>query len=253
MKCKKCGGNLSLEDVVCPYCDELNEHAIQHIRDMNRYKREFQGTKDEVYSVTKRYAGITVRAIIIAVLVVLIVIFGLISERTYTIKRNIMVSNSSRNITEYMQTLDQFLEDRNYNAFHAFCEEHYIHTYDDNYDEYNCLIYATSQYCYIYEEIMEFHNPYDGSSLEDYTTMLSELLEQFYKIWDDENITYYSVGDSEKNRKYALEIQEQIHALLITYCGLTEEDVKELPSMTSARRSLLLEEKMGKVSAFDGE
>ena len=100
MKCEKCGGNLSLEDVVCPHCDTLNEHAVQHIRDMNKYKKDYEGTKQEVYTVTKSYAGISVRIVIIAILVVLIVACSLLSEEFYSMKRKSEQAKSKKNVTE---------------------------------------------------------------------------------------------------------------------------------------------------------
>ena len=39
-------------------------------------------------------------------------------------------------------------------------------------------------------------------------------------------------------------MQEQIHALLMAYCGLTKEEADALPDMSSAERTLLIEEKL---------
>lgn len=45
MKCKYCGGEISLEDVKCPYCGRENEEAVQHIKDMQYYQGEFEKAK----------------------------------------------------------------------------------------------------------------------------------------------------------------------------------------------------------------
>ena len=212
-----------------------------------------KGTQAEVYSVTKKYAGITVRFIIIAVLIILIVLFAFISSNSYSIKRTINGSTSSRNINKYMQTMDDYLMNQDYLAFYAFCEKHYISTYTDNYKDYSCLIYAASRYTFIYENIMKFTKFDDSNSLENQITLISDQLDDFYDIWNDNDTNFYSVGESKKNEKYALEIQEQIHALLVAYCGLTPEDVKELPYMTNAKRSLLIEERMTKEASLNGK
>lgn len=80
MKCESCGGNLTLEDVVCPYCEAVNPHAIEHIRQMKRYQKDYEGTKEQVYDVTKRYVSVSVRIIVIAVLIVLIILCGVLSD-----------------------------------------------------------------------------------------------------------------------------------------------------------------------------
>ncbi len=242
MKCISCGGNLSLEDVVCPYCDALNEHAVDHIREMNRYKREFEGTRQEVYSVTKGYAGISVRAIIGVVLVILIALSAFLVEESYSIKRSIMEGKASRNVEEYKEIMEQYLEDRDYYAFSMFCSEKCIETYDTAYEEYADIIYASNYYRYVYGNIMQLFNPYSDSYYNDTVQRLSEHLDYFYKVWDEEGYNY--VGDSEKDRRVIEEMQEQIHALLVTYCGLTQEDLVTLPGMSRGKRAVLIEERL---------
>ena len=38
MKCKYCGGNLTLEQAYCPHCGRPNEEAAQHVKDMEHYQ-----------------------------------------------------------------------------------------------------------------------------------------------------------------------------------------------------------------------
>lgn len=45
MKCKYCGGNLTLEQAYCPHCGRPNEEAAQHVKDMEHYKSNFEDTK----------------------------------------------------------------------------------------------------------------------------------------------------------------------------------------------------------------
>lgn len=243
MKCEKCGGSLTLEDVVCPHCEALNEHAVEHIREMNRYKSEFEGTREEVYTVTKNFAGITTRIIVIAALVVLIIICGLISGESYSIHGNMAEAKARRNMTETKQTLDNFLADYEYYAFASFCNENRINGYEDGFEEYNSMIYATQKYCYIYDYVMGTLNPYEGMDMQKQATWIAEQLSGFYKVFETSD--YHYVGDSGPDYDNALAMQEQIHALLMAYCNLTKEEAEALPDMTNAERTLLLEERIG--------
>lgn len=244
MKCEKCGGNLTLEDVVCPYCETLNEHAVQHIREMNRYKKDFEGTKKEVYTVTKNYVGITVRVIILAVLVVLTIICGLVREEVYSIRRDFIKADSQGKATEYKEIMEQYLADRDYYAFAVFCEEKCIGSYKDNFEEYRGIIYGANYYSYLYDSIMDYLHPYEGGDTRRPVTQIAEMLNAFYKIFDGKENAYYSISESDRMYEVALEMQEQVHALLITYCGLTTEDIEQLPDMSDAQRALLIEERM---------
>ena len=46
MKCKYCGGNLTLEQAYCPHCGRPNEEAAQHVKDMEHYKSCLLYTSD---------------------------------------------------------------------------------------------------------------------------------------------------------------------------------------------------------------
>jgi len=242
MKCEKCGGNLTLEDVVCPHCEALNEHAVEHIREMNRYKQEFEDTREEVYSVTKSYAGITTRIAVIAVLVILTIVCGFISGEAYSIRGNMLKAEAKKNLKESMETLDYYLETRDYYALAAFSNEKNIRTYEEDFPEYDNLIYAAKQYAFLYDYIMKAAYPYEGADMQNNVKWIAEQLVAFYKIFNEESIYY--VGDSEKDYKHAMQMQEQIYALLMAYCNLTKEDVEALATMTNAERTLLLEERL---------
>ncbi|MBQ7775590.1 MAG: hypothetical protein IJ379_06685 [Lachnospiraceae bacterium] len=242
MKCAKCGGNLTLEDVVCPYCEALNEHAVEHIREMNRYKKDYEGTKQDVYSVTKNYAGITVRIIIIAVLLVLIVICGLLSGEAYSIRRKITVAQ--RNEKECIEIMEQYLADREYYAMAVFCETNSINAYEEGFEEYNSIIYAVRHYRYIYDMVMRTLRPYEGADMQNNIGYIADYMNDFYKIFDENTDAYYYVGDSQESLEAAQGMKEQLEALLMAYCGLTKEDVESLQGMTEAERALLIEERM---------
>ena len=109
MKCENCGGNLSLEDLACPHCGTINRQAQQHARDMRKYHGEFQDTQKAVYAVTKRYAGITTRVVIIAILLIITVIFAIVASESYSIKRNILQKRAERNFEEYSAQMEQYL------------------------------------------------------------------------------------------------------------------------------------------------
>ena len=44
MKCQYCGGDISLEDRICPHCGRLQENAVRHDEEMKRYEAAFEDT-----------------------------------------------------------------------------------------------------------------------------------------------------------------------------------------------------------------
>ena len=84
MKCKYCGGNLTLEQAYCPHCGRPNEEAAQHVKDMEHYKSNFEDTKSDVYEVTEKNTEIMSHMIIITVLVILCVVVFVVSARSWS-------------------------------------------------------------------------------------------------------------------------------------------------------------------------
>lgn len=249
MKCENCGGNLSLEDLNCPYCGTPNKHAQQHVRDMKRYHGEFQSTQKDVYATTKKYTGIMVRAVIIAVLLILCVVFAVVGSQSYSIRRMILERRAERNFTEYSAILDEYLELEDYMAFHAFIEANSIYGYDTDYEKYVPVIRATSQYTYLYEYIMgaytEIQQGADAETIESRVGFLADQLNYFYETLDMEKYDYCDGADSPENRAAFEQMEKNVQALLRTYCGLTKEEAENLKTLSEARRMVLLEERIG--------
>ncbi len=242
MKCENCGGNLTLEDVVCPHCEAINPHAIEHIREMKRYQKDYEGTKDKVYDVTKRYVGVSVRIIAIAVLIVLIILCGVLSGEGYSIHRKMNQSKAVRKQEEYKAVIEEYLENNEYYALYSFLEAHCIEYDTEGYEEYRTISRAVTQYVFLYGDIIRVIYPYSEESLKTYPSRIEGDLASFYKLYDEEN--YINIFDNTLHKDEVLEIEAQMNALLVAYCGLTMEEAEGLKNMTQAQRMSLLEERI---------
>ena len=102
MKCKYCGGNLTLEQAYCPHCGRPNEEAAQHVKDMEHYKSNFEDTKSDVYEVTEKNTEIMSHMIIITVLVILCVVVFVVSARSWSIHRGLLQFDAGIRQGSYM-------------------------------------------------------------------------------------------------------------------------------------------------------
>ncbi len=249
MKCENCGGNLSLEELVCPHCGTINKHAQQHVHDMNRFKGDYEDTKSNVYKVTRNYAGITVRAAIIAGLVILTVVFGVIASESYSIHRAIKEGRAERNVKATCAILDGYLEEEDYLGFSTYVYVNCIDTYDSSFEKYAPIERAASQYSYAYQYLMQLHESLQKNDEYDtperYLEMLCDQLNYFYDGLDLEEYSYYKGAVCEENRQILERMEETLQILLRTYCGLTEEEAASLKSLSTAKRMVLLEERCG--------
>ena len=241
MKCENCGGNLTLEDVVCPHCEAVNQHAIQHIRDMKRYQKDYEGTKEEVYEVTKRYVGVATRIIIITVLIVLIALCGWMSGECYSIKHKYMEAKSERKAEEYKEVIEEYLEAGEFYALAFFNEVNFVDFGAPVYQDYKPVASAVSNYRFFYTDLMRYIHTDDQNSLETYPSRIESDLSQFYKLFDEEN--YVNIYDS-PHKDYIIQMKEQMEALMVAYFGMTKEEAEGIWEMSKAERMTLLEERL---------
>lgn len=245
MKCDNCGGNLSLEDAFCPHCGKPNQHAAQHIKDMKHYKGEFEDTKQDVYQTTRAYTETTVRVVIAAVLIILIVASFVLAALSYDIKRDFARSKADKNFSKYSKLLDGYLEEENYQEFNAFVNEHQISTYDNKYEQYFAVRRAAQAYATVYEYMMQVATP--PKYVEDLTDSIERMttqLEYFYDVVNSENYEEYEGSDAELYVTSIENMEKNVQALLVTYIHMTPEDAAQMKTMTNAKRAYLIEESL---------
>lgn len=243
MKCKYCGGNLLLEGKFCPHCGRPNEEALQHAADMERYQDHFEETREAVYGVTKKFSGITARAVIIAVLTVAILIAYLLDDRAWSIQRWLLTMDANIHAKAYSNQLDRYLEEEDYLGFRYFCENHYIDGYDDKYQNYRPLIQAAYAYEAIYNSINNLLTAEDDRGLGSCISEIDYGYERFErnKLMDD-----YIMDDSTEETVRELcspvfnRMELNLKILLRVYLGFTEEEAESFGELNRAERLFLL-------------
>lgn len=242
MKCPYCGGNLSLEDETCPHCGRLNEQALQHVKDMKHYKGEFEHTKKHVYIATNRYTRVVVRVVIIAVLFFIIIVLYNLGANSYAIVHSIGQYQSKRHAAEYMEQLDQYIEEENFAAFTVFCNEHKIDCYEEPYTSYVPIKQTAQSYFNLYEDIMQLVCPTEYQEQSREIEQMTESLDYFYSCMDMERYEYYEGADSESNRNVLETMEHNVVLLLQTYFHISEEEAEQLKELSQAKRAVLIEE-----------
>lgn len=244
MKCNYCGGNLSLEDEICPHCGRVNQDAMQHIRDMKRYSGEFEETRQDVYTTTRRYSEISSRVILLAILVVLAFICLLSEHFYYQASGSIREKTSEAKAASYNAILDDYIKNEEYLKIDKFVKAKRISRYGKGYEKYGDILPIAENYSTLYFKIMQLSE----AAKEDVPGKAKELadeMEYFYKRLYPERHGWQKAIRSEQEEAVLKNMEENIRLLLITYCGLTREETEKIETMTSARRAILIEESVG--------
>lgn len=247
MKCKYCGGPLSLEDEYCPHCGALNQEARQHIEEMKKYNRAFHRTKtrvmDETGRQSRRHGRVLVLVLLIVFNVLLLAGHGAIYDLGYWWK-SVQVDLHTE---KYAEKLSELEAGGNYRELKDYYREHNLYM-SDGLREFNAVDYGAQHYTAIYESIMWLS---DFSVEEVYYTegelveRLAENVFWFYEELAREEDGYHPEQFAGSHKEALADMEARVRALLETYCAMTKEDLERLPQMTSQEMMLLIGRRIG--------
>lgn len=249
MKCKYCGGDVTLDDHFCPHCGRPVDQAQRHQLEMEQYEAEFDKTRKEALkkisasSVDGTAFGIRLAAI--AVLIG-ILIFMVISLDPYTMNERKQKRLAKSNYDTYVAQIEQYLEDRDYVALASFDRIHQL-DYNDDYKGYREIFYNVSYYTSLYRGLQElaFVNQ-NNSKYMYYAQEVSKYLNQLYEEMGRDLNTDW-VLEPEKTKGFYEEMQEETSILLQRYLGLSKEEADSLRGLSKSRRTVIVEQALDKV------
>ncbi len=244
MRCKHCGGEISLEAAFCSYCGQPNEQTMGSAVEMKKFRRSFEATRTAVHSRVQRFTGASVRIVIIALLILAIFLLLIMGGRAYSLRRMIVQGRTERNAPAVMEQMDALLEAEDFLAFSSFCDENYVDCFDNAFEKYAPVERAAAAFSYAYRDIMALAAPAEYQSADDIIPALVDDLDYFYDVADISGYEYYDGADNALNRQALGAMEQRIRLLLISYCDLTEDEAAALRDMTAVGRGTVLEEAM---------
>lgn len=243
MKCPNCGAQMGLEDALCPYCNTPNSYAVQHQSDMERYRNEYERTQEQVLqntSFVQRNGSLLV--ILVVLLVALMVGIGLFAN-AWDIGYSIREGNIEREMAADRQVLDAYLEQGDYGKFVGYYESNGLYMSSD--DSYRALRTAAGSYVNMLQDLMTVIKPDKYSmSPSRISDTCGYIAEDLNKIFTVEEQYPYDLDKylPDSKRVYLEDIRERTSAIAITYLGLTEEDIREIPSISKRKLASMIEE-----------
>ena len=241
MKCKNCGGEIRLEDMYCPYCGSPNEEAHRHAVDMQKYRREFQQTKEDVIERAGTQSRRAVRFAAVAFLIVAIAVNVFLQMNSYALFRVWEDSVRKKNAPAYTAKIEEYLEAEDYLGFASFCSNKNLSMYDETFQKYYVPYRLASDYSYAVMELMQLTNHSRYSGVGHIVKYTSEAVQTFYEDMDPEKYTYYENYDSPFVQKHLENMTEEMEALCTAYLNMTQEEAKSLRSASRGKRVLLIE------------
>lgn len=243
MKCKYCGGDVTLQDHFCPHCGRPVDQAIRHQKEMREYETEFEATKREaINKISVSSGGGTAVGIRLAIIVALIaaLIWMLINLNAYDINDRKEKKLANANYDAYVEQIEQYIADTEFMALSRFADKHRLDM-NDKYKQYRDIFYAAGDYEYVYLGILETAYLANDTRNLYYAENLSENVNRFYEYILTER-SAYSDADPEKTSAAFKEMEQDIAVLLQKYLHLSKEDTDSLRELSKSRRKVLIEQ-----------
>ena len=223
MKCKYCGGDVTLDDHFCPHCGRPVDQSQRHHQEMKQYETEFEETRQEALEkISVSSGGGT----------------AVMEEKVEESEKNDITKVSKLHFAEYKEDVDTFLADRDYLALDSFISVHDL--YDNKqFREYSEIFSAVGNYTRIYQGLQQlaFSNR-DTNYLYSLQT-LSRNYNDFYEAMDGRHYSW--TEDIEKTEAAVAEMEADLAVLVQKYLGLTKEETDSLRGLSDTKRVILLE------------
>ena len=248
MKCKYCGGDVSLDDHFCQHCGRPVDQAQRHQMEMEQYETEFEETKQEALEKISVASGggfpVGIRLAIIGVLIAALV-FMFANFDPYTVHERKEQRAAKKNYDAYIAQMEDYLDNRDYATFSAFCRKHQL-DYNKDYRNYRTIINAAMYYNSIYRALQELaFMTKDRADRGYYVKELSKYVNNFYEgVGDDRYLDREE--DPERVREVTGEMEEDLKVLFERYLGLSKEEADSLRELTQSKRTVLIEQALDK-------
>ena len=216
MKCTSCGSDFASDQIRCPYCGTVNEHALQLAKELQSYDAAYEKKRDDLLEtgtnqVLKRLtAGLGVTFLVIVLIFLGYIIF-LHYRPYYEVTGKRLVKNKA-SIARYLE------------------EEQYIRAY---------LLASTTDPT---GELFEYYPEYkeDLLNIYNYSIIQIGVLQSMDSMDEGDNFTslqdsqltsfsifYQNAGDSEVARN----LEEELDGYLKNYYRLTDEEIESVKKL----------------------
>lgn len=249
MKCTQCGASVSVEEKFCPYCGALNQSAVKHQADMQRYNRAFEATRKEVLANSEKQTRSHSQLIVLGIVILLniVVLVGLINGSDLSYRWRGWQIN--RHAEQYLTQLSAMESEGSYSKMALYYRRNYLYDAKRKSEvaNYDTVCTMADEYERIVQSFYYLRNP-EVNTYESEGELLERIANNYVRFED--NLEYrdkpYYEGQFTENHLAAMtDMEERIHTMLQAYGGLDAQDMEKLPDMSSQELMILLGRRMG--------
>ena len=213
MKCTSCGSDFASDQIKCPYCGTVNEHALQLAKELQSYDAAYEKKRDELLETgTNQVLKHLTIGLGITFLVIVLVFFGYIIFLRYRPYYEVTGKRLEKNKASIARYLEEGQYIRAYLLASTTDPTGELFTY---YPEYKDDLLVIYNYSIIQIGVLQSMDSMDEgdnyASLED--TQLTSI-----------SIFYQSAGDGQVAR----DLKQEVDGYLKNYYRLTDDEIEDV-------------------------
>ena len=228
MKCTNCGADFASDQLRCPYCGTVNEHALKLAKELQVYDAAYEKKRDELLeSGTSQVLRHLTFGMGIVFLMIALISFGCIAFFQYRFSGKSSYEVTGARLADNKEMIARYLDEGQYIRAYLLAS-----TTDptgerfQNYPEYAAELYDIYNYSLVLVEVLQSMDSMDEG--DNYASLQSTSVISF-------QIFYSSEGDSAVKE----ELTREVDGFLKNYYRLTEEEIETLKTLESGKQFTL--------------
>lgn len=228
MKCTNCGADFASDQLRCPYCGTVNEHALQLAKELQTYDAAYEKKRDELLeSGTSQVLKHLTFGLGIVFLAIAIVSVGFVAFYQYRFSERSPYQVSGTRLVRNKEMIADYLDEGQYiRAYLLASTTDPTGELFQNYPEYAEDLYDIYDYSIILVGVLQSMESMDEG--DNYAALRDTDVTSF-------QIFYRSENDSAVNE----ELTREVDGFLKNYYRLTEEEIETLKTLDSGKQFTL--------------
>lgn len=222
MQCVKCGADFASDQLKCPYCNAINEHALELAKELQQYDKEYEKSREEMLktgdSLVLKKLTIEIGLVFLAIVVLFATYVGVYRYR-YGATSTYQVTG--KRFEKNKELLAKYMKEKDYiRAYVLAATTDPTSEYFRSYPEYQDELLAIYDYSLL---LMDVQNTMDAMDAGDNYRSLTETMVISLSI-------FYHAPESEVKQ----ELEEELHQYLRNLYRLTDSEIEELKSVETS-------------------
>lgn len=222
MKCTNCGADFASDQLKCPYCGRVNEHALKLAKELQTYDKAYEEKRDELLETgTGQVLKHLTFGMGIVFLVIICIAFGCVAFYQYRFSDRSTYEVTGTRLTKNQEMVGQYLEDKQYiRAYLLASATDPTGEYFQYYPEYAADLSDIYSYSLILIGVLHSMESMDEG--DNYAPLL-----------DTDVISMQIFYGSDNESPVKEELIREVDGYLKNYYRLTDEEIKNLKASAS--------------------